>query len=264
MAAKCGTFFITLQDRCSDNYVFHSFPVRCGRWDCPTCRQKKANKHRERINLYFLNEQLFMYTFTFFHNLPPMESWRRASAAWNKLHIRLLHRYGKFPYVRVLESHTESPYPHYHILTNKLLSTQYLGKMALECGFGYQTRVTRVSSAGGGNYVSKYLTKSWAREDSFALRSALHLRIVCYSRGFGHGVSARGRFYFVGISNCQARSVADLRTYQFTILARGGVFIDGCFEGNTPYLICAPPKRRGSIYDFDRRFMSLPDYPEAA
>jgi len=203
-----------------------------------------------------------MYTFTYFHNVAPRKSWALAATAWNKLHIKLIHRYGRFSYVKVLESHKVSPYPHLHILSNKLFQARYLCTLALSCGFGYQNRITRVSPGGAGNYVSKYLTKSWSNEESIGLRTELRLRLVCYSRGLGHGCVFHGRYYFCRISGSKIDAVLYLRLCQFTLLTRGGQHISADFDGVNPSMSCHSPPPRKSIKSFERRNESLPDYPE--
>ena len=197
MSAACGTQFITLRKSEQDTNTIQTFPARCKRWRCPKCRAKKEKRYRKAIQEGFHNEQLYFYTFTFFHSKAPVDGWRDAAKAWNKLNVYIHQQLGRYKYVRVLESHLSSCYPHYHLLINTLIPATWLGPHLLKAGFGYQASIKRVNGQGAGNYVAKYLNKDWPRGDAALIREQLHLRIVSFSRGFSVGLFNRGPWSFV-------------------------------------------------------------------
>lgn len=183
MSFPCGSRFIVLSQKTTGMSKIASYPLRCKSWDCPECAKRKSIKYGHRIAAAFKNQQLYFYTFTFYHNNAPIEVWRKAALAWNSLNIAIHKKIGRFPYVKILECHTESNFPHYHILSSALLPAVWLGEQALAAGFGYQIRLQRVSSSGVNGYMRKYLGKSWPRADAIAIRKDLHLRVFTCSRG---------------------------------------------------------------------------------
>ena len=183
MAYKCGSRYIVVRRDTTNFREYRSFPLRCKSWSCPECAARKSLKYGKRIEWAFKNQQLYFYTFTFFHDVAPVEGWRRAQSAWNKLNISINKKYGRFPYVKILESHTQSCFPHYHVLSSKLLGAEWLGREAIAAGFGYQIRLQRVNSSGVNGYMRKYLGKSWPNEEASVIRRNLRLRVVTFSRG---------------------------------------------------------------------------------
>lgn len=204
---KCGVSFVTLRKRVENTEVLRSIPLRCKSWSCPHCAVKKANKYAKIMDVLFRKKQLYFYTFTFRHDGTPLEVWGSAGAAWNRLNTAIHRRYKTHAYIRILESHVESPYPHYHICSTRLYSAVWLGKELRKAGFGWNAEIKRVNSSGLGFYLRKYLVKSWPRADAAEIRKDLGLRVFNTSRGlFPHSVPVH-EWSFIGTSNCRAAAV---------------------------------------------------------
>jgi hypothetical protein len=179
----CMCFFCAVKTRAADVQRYLAFPLKCKSWDCPGCRREKAKNYRRRIGLMWDGRGLFFLTLTYFHSLTPDEAWQNYNVAWNRLRTYLMKRYGRFEYVRILESHNDSPYPHLHIIVDKLFPAAEFGRLAIQAGFGYQIRSKKIDSLDAREYLTKYLTKQWRNSEGWALRKAHRCRIISFSRG---------------------------------------------------------------------------------
>lgn len=121
-----------------------------------------------------------MYTLTFFHSVGPLDAWANVAKCWNRFRTAAAKKYGAFSYARVLESHSESPYPHLHILADKRFGDLWLNRELLAAGFGYQAKCSQVTSDHAAWYITKYLTKPWTNKEGAALRKTLHLRVITF------------------------------------------------------------------------------------
>jgi hypothetical protein len=232
MAAACSKGFIVLKRQVGSRLEYRGFPSRCKKWSCPICREKRSQHHKLRINSFFGKDQLWFYTLTFKHNLPEKQAWQKASIAWNKLNTSLHKRYGNYAYVRVLESHSTSCYPHYHFLVNRFFPAKEFGSLLLTSGFGFQARVARVSGVGAGGYISKYFVKGWPREDAQKIREELGLRVVNYSRNFPHYLVPSGGWNFQSFSIDRSSAAARILFCIQVITLRGGAIVSSHFETN--------------------------------
>lgn len=197
----CGKWFLGLHEVNQHTHRYMVIRTRCKSWDCPFCRQFKAADYLERIKRLFDGRQLFFYTFTYFHSKPPEVVWSEYSTAWNRLRTAAVKRYGSFAYVRVLESHNLSPYPHLHVVTDKQFEVGWLGKELLRAGFGYQCDQKPITSTGAATYVAKYLTKEWSNEEGKKWRKALRLRIISFG-GFDSSRANLAKFWSV-VTGCR-------------------------------------------------------------
>lgn len=207
MADKCGKHFIVVKREKDGKAVLQAFPARCKSWNCPRCADKKSINYGRRIAAAFKNEQLYLYTFTFFHTRSSRVVWQNAATAWNLLLTKIHKRYRGFRYVKILECHTQSNYPHYHVLSSRLLSARWLGAALIASGFGYQSRLSRVNSQGVSGYLRKYLGKSWPRPDAQKIRTELGLRVVTFSRAAGLCPVHNGGWSYVGYSPDRQRAL---------------------------------------------------------
>jgi hypothetical protein len=177
---KCGRYSIGLHAQNGNAHRFLAVQTRCKSWDCPYCAKIKADGYKERMKKLFDGRPLFLYTLTYFHNKPPEEVWKNYSVAWNRIRTAINKKYGSFAYVRVLESHTVSPYPHLHVIADVHVPERWFGQELLSAGFGYQADMKPITSVGAVFYVSKYLTKGWSNEQSKNIRKDLRLRIISF------------------------------------------------------------------------------------
>jgi hypothetical protein len=179
----CGTRFCAVTNRSENVQKYLAFPIRCKSWDCPTCRKIKAQQYHKRAERLKTLSNLHLYTFTFFHSLPPDECWADYNASWNRFKTTISRRYGKFNYVRVLESHKKSPYPHIHVIADINIPPHVMGPLAVKSGFGYQMDSKPIDSEGALLYILKYLQKEWTNEEGRALRKKYRCRIITFSTG---------------------------------------------------------------------------------
>ena len=176
----CERFFLGVKHEDGEAIRYRVFHARCHSWSCPVCAKIKARQYKERMQPLFESRQLFMYTLTYFHAKLPIEVWSELSIAWNRFRTAATKRFGSFSYVRVLEHHHKSPYPHLHIIADKEFPATWLNKELLSAGFGYQAKVVKVTSVGAAFYISKYLTKPWTDEACKEMRKNLRLRIISF------------------------------------------------------------------------------------
>jgi hypothetical protein len=179
----CSRYFMGLSMDVQGATRYVAFPLACKSWDCPDCRKKKAEGYRDRMQAINDGRKLYMLTLTYFHSMTPDESWSSYNDAWNRLRTNLSKQYGSFDYIRVLESHNNSPYPHLHIIIDKYVKPSILGPAAIAAGFGYQIKCKPITSEGAFHYVKKYLTKEWTNKEAWQYRKKNRCRLISFSRG---------------------------------------------------------------------------------
>jgi hypothetical protein len=177
----CRSSFLAVRYDQQDTLRYKGFLLRCKTWDCPHCRSIKAAAYRERMTQLWQKPQLYMYTLTYFHDKRPDDAWATYNAAWNKLRTNLRKQYGHFSFVRVLESHNASPYPHLHIICDMYFPPKKLHSACISAGFGYQISGKKITGTGAANYITKYLTKEWSNEQSKILRKTSRCRLISFS-----------------------------------------------------------------------------------
>jgi hypothetical protein len=182
-AQNCGKSFASMFCIEGGQTRYQVIPLKCGSWDCKTCRRRKALLYRRLIDRVFCRKQVYMWTLTYYHSSGEETAWKNYNNAWNHLATLIRQRHGPFGFVRVLETHKTSCYPHLHVLTDLYVGAVEFGHLATAAGFGYQMNWKRIDDVTAGSYISKYLTKPWPREDSLGYRRTLRLRIVTMSRG---------------------------------------------------------------------------------
>ena len=178
----CGHFFSPIKRSRGQYTEYAIVPVRCGSWECPTCRRIKSEQYRDRIKALFDGRKLWFVTLTYYHDRSPDDAWRTYNAAWNRLRTNLSKRYGKFSFVRVLESHKSSPYPHLHCIIDRDVPPTVFGPACKAAGFGYQIEIKPVTTSYARYYVTKYLQKEWTNETSLAIIRKRHCRRISFSR----------------------------------------------------------------------------------
>ena len=181
--SRCGCMFCAVHHREGQVSRYLAFPIKCNSWDCPDCRRIKARKYRQRMGRIFDGRGLWFYTLTYRHFISPDLAWATYNQAWNRLRTNLVKQFGHFEFVRVLESHKQSPYPHVHLIADKNFPMTIFGPAAVHAGFGWQLSKKTVDNEDAGSYISKYLTKEWTNDESANLRRVYRCRIISFSRG---------------------------------------------------------------------------------
>jgi hypothetical protein len=177
---NCERFFLGIKSKNEKVVRYRVFAARCHSWDCANCAAEKGRIYRERMQPLFRSRELYLYTFTFYHSSPASEVWREVGKKWNVFRTAATKRWGQFSYARVLEPHNNSPYPHLHVIADRLFPAAWLGFELKKAGFGYQTKCSPVTSKGAAAYVSKYLTKPWPNAVCRTLRKTYKLRVITF------------------------------------------------------------------------------------
>lgn len=180
---NCGTNWYVCRQNNGDHVRFIAFRARCNSWSCPTCRKIKADKYQKRIKTFFDGRPLWLLTLTYIHDKIPIEAWRSYNEAWNRFKAAARKKVGAFEYVRVLESHNNSDYPHLHIIIDKELPEKWWQLEATKAGFGWQNDIKKITGEGARYYVTKYLIKEWTNEESKKYRTICRLRLISFSSG---------------------------------------------------------------------------------
>lgn len=179
-STSCVNGFLAVEAKNGNTVRYKAFPLRCKSWDCPYCAKIKGEHYRERMQPLFEKEALFFYTFTFYHNKPVLEAWQSVQSSWNRLRTAAAKKYGRFSYVRVLEHHHRSDYPHLHVIADIRFTDTWLARELKAAGFGYQCKVEKVTSDRAAIYISKYLTKPWDSAVCRTIRKNLRLRLISF------------------------------------------------------------------------------------
>ena len=190
----CKKFYCSVKQDTVGTTRYLTFPMQCKSWNCPDCRKQKAANYRERMTAFFDGRGLWLYTLTYFHNMTPAQAWGTYNESWNRLRTNLKKRYGSFNFVRVLESHKNSPYPHLHIIADVNIRPTDLGPAAIAAGFGYQLNTQKLTTDRARAYVTKYLTKEWTNAEGWNLRKNYRCRLISFSRGLLSPVRRSGEW----------------------------------------------------------------------
>jgi hypothetical protein len=179
-STDCVRGFLAVDSKNGNTVRYKAFPMRCKSWDCPHCAKIKGEAYQKRMQPLFEAEKLFFYTFTFYHNKPVLEAWQSVQKSWNRFRTAAAKKYGRFSYVRVLEHHHKSDYPHLHVIADIRFSSVWLALELKNAGFGYQCKAEPVTSDRAAWYISKYLTKPWDSGVCRTIRKNLRLRLISF------------------------------------------------------------------------------------
>lgn len=215
MSSYCGVGFQVLKSKDVLHESVAAFIQRCKSWDCQTCRRVKASKLEGFMQRNFNNGNLYAFTFTFYHSEPVGVAWQLVGPRWNRLITRIRAHNKGLGYVRVLEPHKESPYPHLHVIFDRHIDCAKMSEWLKNSGFGWNMLSTPISSEGFQRYMTKYLTKEWPDENTSVLRRASRSRVVSASRRFG-AIFARPAQWTKVVRNC---SVAAAKTTVLSLVA---------------------------------------------
>ncbi|MFA7101399.1 MAG: hypothetical protein WC196_06725 [Bacilli bacterium] len=220
----CGRYSCAVRQDREGVSRYLAFPMACGSWRCPNCRRMKAEKYRVRMGAIRDGRKLYFMTLTYFHSMSPDEAWSTYNAAWNRLRTNAVKQFGEMNYIRVLECHKKSPYPHLHIITDRYLPPTKLGPAAVAAGFGYQIDSQEITTDQAFDYVRKYLTKEWTNEAGWLLRCKYRCRLITFSRGLLSPARRSGGWEMLlrgsDFQNCIDNILTD---YQWQTDRRGGV-----------------------------------------
>lgn len=155
------------------------FKIRCGRWDCPHCRQKKASRvfrralngsiAAEALNPGFRTYNVKLLTLTYGGKgkragSSPLEAAKEMKEAWSLLRKAINHLFGRFDFLKVFETHDDG-WPHLHVvLCGKAIApVKVLAEITrlwrYKYGFGFVKLNWCSSPKQALKYILKYLFK---------------------------------------------------------------------------------------------------------
>jgi len=211
----CKKFRGILRSNDFQNYKLALARVRCKMWSCGYCAEKNARMWRyaiiKQVHEKFPHMKFCFFTITI--SLPNFDDLKKKERAIQSAKIfrdnadtlmkRLKRQYGKFEYIRVLESH-KSGQLHAHFLASFQFSdlgqesrgkgkyvsiSASLKQHAIDCNFGWVTHAENLQDEGGAwsavravSYVTKYITKD--NEMIVSEHKNLGVRKIVTSRGF--------------------------------------------------------------------------------
>jgi hypothetical protein len=212
----CGKYFVPVKRKTETGVRYMIIPVKCKSWDCPECRKEKAKAYSKRVKKMFDGRKLWMMTLTYYHNVDETTAWKTYNEAWNRLRTNLVKQFGKFSFVKVLESHKKSNYPHLHLIVDRYFRPMKLSPAVLAAGFGYQMQVKEITSDQGRTYVLKYLQKEWSNEAGRRQEKSNRCRRISFSRDLAPDPDDRERCQCLGLQTdyAAAREAIDIdRTF---------------------------------------------------
>jgi hypothetical protein len=200
-----------------------SWRVPCNSWGCPDCAPRKAKKVSNRVAAVFEKERVRFLTVTLRPQGSVPEALERTSTAWNRLRGKIVRKYGKVKYFKVVEFQRSTGMPHLHILINKYVSAVWLNGAVQSSGFGQIFKIKDASNAQIYSYVVKYLRKGFHSARAHETFLETGARRFGFSRGCTLVVAPRGlkAFYLLKASSLDPGSefVLDM-WYRFLIRGR--------------------------------------------
>lgn len=154
--------------------------IRCGRWDCPYCRERKAKRlFRRAMNGEIASEaqrsgfrsyNIKLLTLTYGGKgkrarSTPAEAAIEMQVAWAKLRKELRHLFGGFQFLKVFETHVDG-WPHLHVVLcgESIVPVKVLAEI---------TRLWRY------RYGFGFVKLNWCSEPKKALRYVLKYMFKC-------------------------------------------------------------------------------------
>jgi len=131
---KLGKVYIPIEMKLTD--------IGCNKWDCNKCRSnKKFNLYLDILRYVYIYNLQNHFIITFagknVRNICSYEeSYRFMTKQWDKFRKTIVRRYGSFTYI-LLPRAQKDGYCHFHILTNKYMSWEWLNKKRKKYGLGY-------------------------------------------------------------------------------------------------------------------------------
>jgi hypothetical protein len=146
---------------------------RCGRLDCPVCRNIKRKRLIRRLHAAAFPKIITFWTITTDPKvLDPQTATETINHRWHQVCRNLLRAYPGIKYFRVLEF-TRSGLPHLHVIFDRYVDWSLLQSMLINKLFGEVLHFKRIPRDQAFAYLTKYLSKAL---DHFQLARDLHLR----------------------------------------------------------------------------------------
>lgn len=152
-------------------------PIFCGRWSCPTCQKRLANKWALRAKLGLStsetdpNPEMWFLTLTlgsFYRSAT--QGFEALPGLWDTTRKNFQRTYGDWMYMAFVEGQPQrGNMPHFHILTDHeppakrgrkgYVTKHNLHDWAVAFGWGFECDLVLVNGDDAAGYVAKYASK---------------------------------------------------------------------------------------------------------
>lgn len=154
---RCGGAVLFRWDGSSLSVV----PALCDSWGCRICGVRKGAHLRQEVQkaqgTYGLDSFWTLTCRT--RSVTALESYAFVQKGWNICRTHLAHDYGRFSFVKVVES-TKRGYCHLHLLASLDMTPGELSSRWLRAtDTSWQVSAESVSTERAGNYITKYCAK---------------------------------------------------------------------------------------------------------
>lgn len=180
---RCRKFSVLLMESLATGNTISVYRVPCKSWACVKCAKKKAMDISTRAEMAFGKETVRFISLTIRPAATIAAGLIAINQAWNRLRGKIVRRWGKVKYLKVLENQRKTKMPHFHILVNKWIDRDWLQQAAIESGFGWHVDIRIVKDRGVLCYVLKYLKKGIMDDDFFTALLSMNGRRFGFSRG---------------------------------------------------------------------------------
>jgi hypothetical protein len=136
--------------------------VYCGLWSCPRCQKVLARQWawRTKIQVEANGGVAFFWTLTLRGKYrTALQGFLVLPKLWDTFR-KIIQRFGgKFTYIAFVEGQPKRSYmPHFHLIV-MVKSPKRIKDLAMQAGFGFQAKETKVTSTKAASYVAKYASK---------------------------------------------------------------------------------------------------------
>lgn len=162
---RCRSFSALLQDSIATGEKLALWRLPCKSWSCPSCAKKKSRDLGNRAKESFKGLRLRFWTLTIKPQGDLPGAIFHINRAWNRLRGKIVRKYGKVKYFKVIEPQSRTKMPHFHILVDKFIDWNWMKGAAGSSGFGSHLWVEDVRDEHIYGYVIKYMRKSLNNDD---------------------------------------------------------------------------------------------------
>lgn len=160
-----------------------AYRVPCKSWNCPDCAKEKARVLAKRALAVFEKERMRFLTLTVKPEGTTPQALLRTNQAFNRLRLKIVRKYGKVKYLKVLEFQRETKMPHFHVLLNKYVSAAWLAGAIQAAGFGKIFKIKDCPTREIFGYTLKYLSKGIPDDECGDALLRVNGRRYSFSRG---------------------------------------------------------------------------------
>lgn len=137
-------------------------PINCGQWKCKDCARHLARLWAWRVRIHIENNggTAYFWTLTLrgkYHNAE--QGFQVLPRLWNAFRMHIQRSTVDWSYCAFVEGQPKRDYmPHFHIIS-LLKCPERLKDVAMQSGFGYEAKESKVNGPKAASYCAKYASK---------------------------------------------------------------------------------------------------------